>query len=126
MCSSDLDEVRERCAAIIAGHDNWKIGKPHPPASDREALVCFEADALWPVHPLGVLADLERPGDSGLSREVNSPAEWRKQIGNNLQTLHEYRRNWEGTDEIFRDAVSVFRTAEGHRLYREWTGLWGL
>ncbi len=44
-------EVRDRCAAIIAGHDYWKLGKPHPPAEDREALVCFEADALWPLHP---------------------------------------------------------------------------
>ena len=64
--------VRDRCAAIIAGHDYWKLGKPHPPAEDREALVCFEADALWPLHPLGVLADLERSG-----KDVNDPQEWR-------------------------------------------------
>ena len=112
-------EVRDRCAAIIAGHDYWKLGKPHPSAEDREALVCFEADALWPLHPLGVLADLERSG-----KDVNEPEEWRKQIGQNLRTLREYRANWEGTNEVFQDADSIFRTAEGHRLYREWAGLW--
>ena len=114
-------DVRDRCAAIIAGHDYWKLGKPHPPADDREALVCFEADALWPLHPLGVLADLERSG-----KDVTDPREWRKQIGQNLRTLREYRANWQGTDEVFQDADSIFRTEEGHRLYREWAGLWGL
>jgi HD superfamily phosphohydrolase YqeK len=114
-------DVRDRCTAIIAGHDYWKLGKPHPSAHDREALVCFEADALWPLHPLGVLADLERSG-----KDVNDPEEWRKQIGHNLRTLREYRANWEATDEVFQDADSIFRTAEGHRLYREWAGLWGL
>ena len=119
-------EVRERCAAIIAGHDYWKLGKPHPAAGDREALVCFEADALWPVHPLGVLADLERPGERGNPRDLNDPGAWRKQLRNNLETLREYRKNWEGTAEAFQDADSIFRTVEGHRLYREWAGLWGL
>ncbi len=119
------DEVRERCAAIIAPHDDWKLGKPHPPAADREALVCFEADALWPVHPLGVLADLERPGESGVPKDVNDPAEWREQILNNLATLREYRANWAGTNDRFQDADSIFRTVEGHRIYREWAGLWG-
>ena len=119
-------EVRERCVAIIASHDYWKLGRPHPAGSDREALVCFEADALWPLHPLGVLADLERPGEDGKSKDVNDPAEWRRQVRNNLQTLREYRANWQGTDEVFQDADSIFRTAEGHRLYRKWSGLWGL
>lgn len=119
-------EVRERCAAIIAAHDLWKLGKPHPAAGDPEALVCFEADALWPLHPLGVLADLERPGESGDPRDVNNPAEWRKQVRHNLETLCEYRKNWEAGGEVFQDPDSVFRTAEGYRLYREWAGLWGL
>jgi hypothetical protein len=88
-------------------------------------VVCFEADALWPVHPLGVLADLERPGESGLPKDLNDPAEWRKQVFNNLATLREYRANWVGTDEVFQDGDSIFRTAEGHRIYREWAGLWG-
>jgi hypothetical protein len=119
-------EVAERSAAIIAAHDCWKLGEPHPPAADREALVCFEADALWPLHPLGVLADLERPGEGGDPMDVNDPAAWRKQIVHNLRTLRQYRRNWEGSGEVFQDAESIFRTAEGHRLYREWAGLWGL
>jgi hypothetical protein len=119
------DAVRERCAAIIAHHDDWKLGKPHPLAADREALVCFEADALWPLHPLGVLADLERPGESGVPKDGNDQAEWRGQILNNLATLREYRENWAGTNEQFQDADSIFRTVEGHRIYREWAELWG-
>ena len=119
-------EIVDRSAAIIGAHDCWKLGSPHPPAGDREALVCFEADALWPLHPLGVLADLERPNESGDPMDVNDPAAWRKQIVHNLRTLREYRKNWEGSGEVFRDRESIFRTAEGHRLYREWAGLWGL
>ncbi len=118
-------KVIERCAAIIARHDDWKLGKPHPPAADREALVCFEADALWPLHPLGVLADLERPGESGVPKDGNDPAEWRGQILNNLATLREYRANWVGTYDRFQDADTIFRTAEGYRICREWAGLWG-
>ena len=119
-------EVRERCEAIIASHDCWKLGHPHPPSSDSEALVCFEADALWPLHPLGVLADLERPDESGATKDVNDPVEWRRQVRNNLQTLSEYRSNWEGSGERFQDTHTIFRTAEGYRLYREWAGMWGL
>jgi hypothetical protein len=78
------------------------------------------------VHPLGVLADLERPGESGNPKDVNDSQEWRQQIRHNLETLREYRKNWEGTAEVFQDSVSIFRTAEGYRLYREWAGLWGL
>jgi hypothetical protein len=118
-------EVRERCAAIIASHDYWKLGRPHPPAADVEALVCFEADALWPLHPWGVLADLERPGPDG-RKDENDPGDWRFQIRNNLQTLREYRKNWDAAEEVFQDSDSIFRTVEGHRLYREWAGLWGL
>jgi hypothetical protein len=118
--------VRERCEAIIGSHDCWKLGVPHPLSSDPEAVVCFEADALWPLHPLGVLADLERPDESGASRDVNDPAEWHRQVRNNLETLREYRSNWDGTGERFQDAHTIFRTAEGHRLYREWAGIWGL
>ena len=120
------EAVRERCAAIIAAHDFWKLGKPHPALGDPEAVVCFEADALWPLHPLGVLADLERPGEPGHAHDLNDPGEWRKQIRNNLETLREYRKNWDRTDEEFQDGESIFRTAEGYRLYREWAALWGL
>ena len=120
------DAVCQRTQAIIASHDCWKLGHPHPLAKDREAVVCFESDALWPLHPLGVLADLERPDESGVAKDVNDPAEWRRQVRNNLQTLHEYRPNWRNMGEPFRDVDTIFRTAEGHRLYREWAGIWGL
>ena len=42
---------------------------------------------------------LERPGEDGEPKDVNDPAEWRRQVRNNLQTLREYRANWQGTDE---------------------------
>jgi hypothetical protein len=120
------DGIREHCEAIISSHDCWKLGHPHPLSSDPAAVVCFESDALWPLHPLGVLADLERPDETGAVRDVNDPAEWRRQVRNNLQTLSEYRSTWDGTDERFQDEHTIFRTAEGYRLYREWAGLWGL
>ena len=88
--------------------------------------MCFEADALWPLHPLGVLADLERPGEAGELKDLNDPAEWRRQIRNNLQTLTEYRANWRDSEEEFQGPKSIFRTREGYRLYREWAGIWGL
>ena len=119
-------EIRERVQDIIGSHDCWKLGHPHPPSTDREALVCFEADALWPLHPLGVLADLERPDEAGGTRDVNDPAEWRRQVRNNAETLREYRANWKDTGERFQDTNTIFRTAEGYRLYREWAAIWGL
>ncbi len=73
-----------------------------------------------------MLADLERPDESGMERGVNDPAEWRRQVRNNLETLREYRSNWDGSGERFQDDFTIFRTAEGYRLYREWAGLWGL
>ena len=66
-------EVRERCAAIIAAPRLLEARQTSPAGSDREALVCFEADALWPLHPLGVLADLERPGEDGEPKDGNDP-----------------------------------------------------
>jgi hypothetical protein len=120
------DAVRARTVEIIAKHDCWKLGEPHPPGADRLAVVCFEADALYPLHPIGVLADLERPDESGCPKDLNDPAEWRKQLAHSLGTLRKYRANWAGLAETFQDEESIFRTAEGYRLYREWLGLWNV
>src|SRR5262245_5029940 len=118
------DEEIERCADIVAGHDRWKLRQPHPVGSDRLAVVCFEGDALWPLHPIGVLADLERPHKIS---DTCDPAEWRNELTVSLETLREYRANWNGLpDEQFIDDESIFRTQEGHRLYQEWRRLWGL
>jgi hypothetical protein len=115
------DDERDRVVRIIERHDCWKLRDPHPLWADREAVVCLEADALYPLHPYGVLADLEREG-----RDVYDPSEWRKQVRNNLQTLEEYRANWQGMNEPFQDGRSIFRTREGYRLYTEWRGLLGV
>jgi hypothetical protein len=111
----------DRIAEIIAHHDDWKLGRPHPSGSDRLAVSCLEGDALWPLHPLGVEADLERA-----NADVTDAAAWRKQLQRNVETLHVYRKNWHGTSEAFRDDVSIFRTAEGHRLYRAYRELWNV
>ena len=117
----------DQCAGIIAGHDLWKLRRPHPPGNDRLAVVCLEADALWPLHPLGVMADLERPDEHGRTRNSIDPAAWQAQIRNSLLTLWEYRANWAGIPgESFHDNESIFRTAAGHRLYRQWLAFWGL
>jgi hypothetical protein len=57
---------------------------------DRLAVVCLEADALWPLHPLGVLADLERPDNEGAITDPSDPEKWKRQIRNSLNTLLEY------------------------------------
>ncbi len=109
----------DRIAEIIAHHDDWKLGRPHPSGSDRLAVVCLEGDSLWPLHPLGVQADLERA-----NADVADPAAWQKQLRRNIETLHVYRKNWHGSAERFPDDVSIFRTAEGHRLYQSFRTLW--
>lgn len=120
-------EEIDRCIDIIAKHDLWKISTPYPLSSDLLAVVCFEADALWPLHPLGVLADLERPDTDGNTKDANDPAEWHKQVQENLKTLLEYRSNWKDVEgEIFVDNESIFRTKEGYRLFREWRRFWNI
>ena len=115
------------CVEVIRRHDEWKTGVAHPPGSDRLAVVCLEGDALWPLHPYGVLADLERPDGDGNTGDLSNPEEWRKKLEESCQTLLKYRKNWKGTPgENFVDRDSIFRTQEGHRLYREWRGLWGI
>jgi hypothetical protein len=117
------DEEIARCADIVAGHDRWKSDEPPPRGTDRLAVVCLEGDALWPLHPIGVLADLERPDKV---RDACDPAAWQKELKESLKTLRQYRANWTGLNERFIDEESIFRTEEGHRLYREWRQFWSL
>jgi hypothetical protein len=122
-----IAEEVERCALVIAGHDLWKLGVPHPSGRDRLAVVCLEADALWPMTPLGVFADLERPDDAGHARRLAEPGAWHAQARNNVRTLIEYRKNWDGhADETFADRESIFRTREGFRRFKEWRAFWGV
>jgi hypothetical protein len=91
------------------------------------AVTCLEADALWPLHPLGVLADLERPDDNGVTTDFNSPEVWRKQLEESNQTLIQFRPKWKDIPpDDFVDNQSIFRTREGHRLYTEWLRRWNL
>lgn len=121
------DAEVDQCVAIILGHDRWKLGDPHPPSSDWRAVVCLEADALWPLHPLGVQADLERPDDDGRIKDLHDPQAWRDQLAVSVQTLRRYRRNWpaDGNDP-FQDRHSIFRTAAGHAIFTRWLDFWGL
>lgn len=117
----------ERCFKIVSKHDMWKLKKPCPPPSDdRLAVACLEADALWPLHPLGVLADLERPDQEGKTKDFKNPAAWYKQLAESLKTLVESRAKWKIRENDFEDAKTIFRTKEGHRLYLEWRELWNL
>ena len=117
------DAERRRCCEIIARHDDWKLKRAHPPSDDRLAVACLEGDALWPLHPLGVQADLERPGDDARIADVWSPAEWRRQVAESLKTLREHRGNW-SEDAGFTTTDAIFRTVEGGRIYREWCEHW--
>ncbi|MBV6450286.1 MAG: hypothetical protein MHPDNHAH_01009 [Anaerolineales bacterium] len=121
------DEV-ERCVDIVSKHDLWKVDPPKPPpTSDRLALACLEGDVLWPLHPIGVLADLDRPGKEGMSEDPFNPSKWRKQLKQSLQTIVEFRSRWKDIpNDDFIDGESIFRTEEGHRLYSEWRKFWNL
>ena len=118
----------QRCVDIVRKHDLWKVTPPIPPStSDRLALTCIEGDMLWPLHPLGVLADLERPGREGMSKDSCNAVNWHSQLCESLKTLIEFRSKWENIpDEDFIDKESIFRTKEGHRLYSEWRNFWNL
>lgn len=117
-----------RCVKIVSEHDLWKLQNPGlPPSGERLAVACLESDALWPLHPLGVLADLERPDENGATKDFNNPEIWRKQLEESIQTLVEFRPKWEGIPpDDFIDNESIFRTKEGHRLYTEWRRRWNL
>jgi hypothetical protein len=121
------DEISQ-CVKIVSEHDLWKLRNPKPPPSnDRLAVACVEADALWPLHPLGVLADLERPNEKGVTKDIADPEVWQKQLEESLQTLIEFRPKWKNIPPgDFVDDESIFRTKEGHRLYNEWRQRWNL
>jgi hypothetical protein len=114
------EEEIERCAALIAVHDDWKLSRPGPATADRLGLCCLEGDALYPLHPVGVAADLERPGAKGHT----SPEPWREQVGHSLQTLREYRCSV-APEQDFAGPEAIFRTREGYRLYANWLAFWG-
>ena len=115
------------CVALIKGHDTWKTGEPKPPGNARLAVVCLEGDALWPLHPLGILADLLRPNEKGETKDMNDLEEWKKQLRESLKTLLEFRSNWENqAGEKFAGPVSIFRTEEGYRLYLAWREFWNI
>lgn len=121
------DELK-RCVDLIAIHDAWKIDPPQPPPTgDRLALACLEGDVLWPLHPLGVLADLERPDPAGRTGDSCDPARWGSQLEESFRTILEFRGKWTGIPSAdFVDADTIFRTREGHRLYSSWRRFWGL
>lgn len=114
------DDEITRCTHLIAHHDDWKLGRPWPTSDDRLALACVEGDALWPLHPLGILADLQRPTEAGAIRDLFSPPIWKKQLHESRQTLLDYRANWSPGEPGFQDADSIFRTAAGWEIYRDW------
>ena len=120
------DSHVEKLLDIIGHHDLWKLKEPWPRLADgRVALVCLEADALYPLHPIGVAADLDRPDENGAFCDPHDPARWRSQLKSSLKTLHEYRANWQDlADEAFQDGESIFRTPKGYALYCAWREFW--
>jgi hypothetical protein len=118
----------KRCVDIVSGHDLWKVDPPEPPPTcDRLRLACLEGDVLWPMHPLGVLADLERPNEQGETKDFSDPAIWHTQLQQSNKTLVEFRSKWKGIPaSAFIDSESIFRTGEGWRLYNEWRTRWSL
>ena len=120
-----------RCLGIVSTHDSWKVDPPKPPSTkDRLAVACLEGDVLWPLHPVGVLADLDRPHKKKMSQNMFDPSTWRDQLKESLETLKEFRPKWEKKARIpkkdFKDNESIFRSWEGFRMYSEWRKLWTL
>jgi len=124
------DEI-SRCVELVSGHDLWKTNPPAPPpTADRLAVSCGEADALWPLHPSGVLADLQRLAAGGKRVDLTDPLVWRRQLQQSLDTLIEFRPHWVEKAAIaetdFIDRESIFRTNAGQGLFREWRTFWSL
>jgi len=124
------DEI-SRCVELVSGHDLWKTNPPAPPpTADRLAVSCVEADALWPLHPSGVLADLQRLAAGGERVDLTDPLVWRRQLQQSLDTLIEFRPHWVEKAAIaetdFIDRESIFRTNAGQGLFREWRTFWSL
>jgi hypothetical protein len=124
------DAEVNRCVDIVSKHDLWKVDPPEPPpTNDKLAVVCLEGDVLWPLHPIGVLADLERPNKKSETKNFAQPSVWKKQLEESHKTLVEFRSKWVDagvSNDDFVDSESIFRTNEGHMLYREWRSLWSL
>ena len=117
----------ESCATLIAQHDVWKLGQPWPLIDDRLALACVEADALWPLHPIGVLADLERPTETGgATGDAGDPQDWQRLAKNSVVTLREFRSNWDHLPEDACSGETIFRTPVGQQIYRSWAAFWGV
>lgn len=123
----DEKEIK-RCVDIVATHDTWKVDPPEPPPTvDRLRLACLEGDVLWPLHPLGVLADLERPDGQGETKDFSDPVTWHTQLIQSNKTVLEYRAKWKGIPaSAFIDKETIFRTQEGWRLYHEWRNRWDI
>ncbi|OPZ73584.1 MAG: hypothetical protein BWY83_00005 [bacterium ADurb.Bin478] len=124
------DEI-SRCVELVSEHDLWKTNPPAPPpTADRLAVSCVEGDALWPLHPTGVLADLQRLAAGGERVDLTDPLVWRRQLQQSLHTLIEFRPKWVEKAAIaeadFIDNESIFRTVTGQQLFREWRTFWSL
>lgn len=121
------EEIR-RCVHIVRKHDLWKVDPPKPPPTkNRLAVACLEGDVLWTFHPIGVLADLDRPGEKGISENQFEPAKWREKLEQSLLTIVEFRPKWKKIPKRdFIDEKTIFRTEEGYRLFSEWRRFWNL
>jgi hypothetical protein len=120
----------KRCVNIVEAHDMWKVNPPKPPRTkDRLAVTCLEGDALWPLNPIGVVADLLRAHKDGETTDVTNSLHWRKKLEASNRTILDARPKWEKIGRIpKKDFIGegIFRTEMGYRLYSNWRDFWGL
>jgi hypothetical protein len=110
---------------IIEKHDAWKIGESYPASDEPLALVCVEADLLWPLHPIGVLADVERPDRDGNPTDFNDTKDWKKKLDSSLRTIFKYTDMWRKIPgEAAKYGDNTMRTAKGEEILTEWRSLW--
>lgn len=109
-----------RAVELIAKHDLIKTGQPYPGATDWLAVCCYEADLLWTIHPVGLVADINR------GRNMFAPDQWQTQLDHNIKQFKRWRVELEKSPDAgeFIDEETVFRTSEGHAIYIEWLQYW--
>ncbi|MDH5185716.1 MAG: hypothetical protein OEZ20_01395 [candidate division WOR-3 bacterium] len=116
------DKEIERSEKIVLKHDLIKTDELYPKRINTLELCCHESDILWPLHPIGVSADIERYG-----KDINEKENWTNQVKENLKLFDDMRKKYDkkNVDDRFIEKT-YFRTEEGHRIFSNWLKFWNL
>ncbi len=114
----------EKICAIIAIHDNPKIGIPIP-KDNHMAVMLREADRLDMISPSGVLIDLQRKQGNSSAPYPDNITEQVAQVQSNLQWFREERLLYnDRSDGPFCDASTFFRISQAYAIYERYLHHW--